>query len=304
MTLRGQWYVWTGCAGVLRAHGSARPREGLRPLLPPLRRGGRDRPRGRRVAARPGRSAGSGFSRAGAEYPAPAQPTADRRPGAAPLALPERAGGGRGARAAVRLRRRLHRPHRPGARGHPARRADPRSPTGSTTARRWTRWRWSWSRGPAQGGRPGHGEPAPLGADGELRGHLRRALRGALRAPRGAGARGPGPAAARGDRGAELSVAERQDVTQRHFSYGEDDLVVVDWNAAFVYEPSGSRDIPDILEIANAQLLEFRYYDDAAGPKPGAGSTRRGEARATPARLSSAAPTARWPGRCWPPCWR
>jgi hypothetical protein len=61
----------------------------------------------------------------------------------------------------------------------------------------------------------------------------------------------------------ELSPAERQDVTQHHFSYGTDDLVVIDWNAAFVYEPSGSQDIPDILEIANAQLLELRYYDDA-----------------------------------------
>jgi hypothetical protein len=60
----------------------------------------------------------------------------------------------------------------------------------------------------------------------------------------------------------QLSNAERQDVTHRHFSYGLRDLVVVDWNAAFVYEPSGSPDIPDVLEIANAQLLELRYYDD------------------------------------------
>jgi hypothetical protein len=60
----------------------------------------------------------------------------------------------------------------------------------------------------------------------------------------------------------QLSAAEREDVTRRHFSYGLEDLVVVDWNAAFVYEPSGSTDIPDILEIANAQLLELRYYDD------------------------------------------
>jgi hypothetical protein len=61
----------------------------------------------------------------------------------------------------------------------------------------------------------------------------------------------------------ELSEAERADVTRQHFSYGVNDLVVVDWNAAFVYEPSGSSDIPDVLEIANAQLLELRYYDDA-----------------------------------------
>lgn len=59
-----------------------------------------------------------------------------------------------------------------------------------------------------------------------------------------------------------LSVRERRAVTEHSFSYTEEDLVVVDWNAAFVYEPSGSRDIPDILEICNAQLLEFRYYDD------------------------------------------
>src|SRR5262249_12392379 len=60
----------------------------------------------------------------------------------------------------------------------------------------------------------------------------------------------------------ELSEAERADVTRRHFSYSVNDLVVVDWNAAFVYEPSGSSDIPDVLEIANAELLELRYYDD------------------------------------------
>ena len=30
----------------------------------------------------------------------------------------------------------------------------------------------------------------------------------------------------------------------------------------FVLEPSGSRDIPDILELASSQLLELRYYDE------------------------------------------
>jgi hypothetical protein len=59
-----------------------------------------------------------------------------------------------------------------------------------------------------------------------------------------------------------LSEREQYEVTQHRFSYTDKDLVVVDWNSAFVYEPSGSRDIPDILEICNAQLLELRYYDD------------------------------------------
>ncbi|RKH40823.1 hypothetical protein D7X55_25565 [Corallococcus sp. AB049A] len=61
---------------------------------------------------------------------------------------------------------------------------------------------------------------------------------------------------------APLAPREREAVTQVRFSYTAHDLVVVDWNSAFVYEPSGSRDIPDLLEIANAQLLEFRYYDE------------------------------------------
>ncbi len=59
-----------------------------------------------------------------------------------------------------------------------------------------------------------------------------------------------------------LSRGESETVTQNRFSYSVDDLVVIDWNSAFVYEPSGSRDIADLLEIANAQLLEFRFYDE------------------------------------------
>ena len=58
-----------------------------------------------------------------------------------------------------------------------------------------------------------------------------------------------------------LSHGERQDVLKHAFSYFDDDLAVVDWNSAFVLEPSGSRDIPDLLEIATSQLLELRYYD-------------------------------------------
>ncbi|MCI0569530.1 MAG: hypothetical protein L0Y66_02150 [Myxococcaceae bacterium] len=59
-----------------------------------------------------------------------------------------------------------------------------------------------------------------------------------------------------------LSTSERAAVLASHFSYTDEDLVVIDWNAAFVYEPSGSMDIPDLIELANAQLLELRYYDD------------------------------------------
>jgi len=59
-----------------------------------------------------------------------------------------------------------------------------------------------------------------------------------------------------------LSKEEIADAMQHRFSYGENDLCVIDWNAAVVVEPQGLRDIPDILEFATAQLLEFRFYDD------------------------------------------
>jgi hypothetical protein len=58
-----------------------------------------------------------------------------------------------------------------------------------------------------------------------------------------------------------LSNAEREDVLKHAFSYLENDLAVVDWNSAFVLEPSGVGDIPDLLEFATAHLLELRYYD-------------------------------------------
>jgi hypothetical protein len=59
-----------------------------------------------------------------------------------------------------------------------------------------------------------------------------------------------------------LSAEEVRDATQHRFSYTEQDLCVVDWNAAVVIEPQPSHDILDILEFATAQLLEFRFYDD------------------------------------------
>lgn len=58
-----------------------------------------------------------------------------------------------------------------------------------------------------------------------------------------------------------LSPSERQDVLAQHHSYLADDLAVVHWNCAFVSEPSGVEDVPDLLELATAQLLELRYYD-------------------------------------------
>ncbi len=59
-----------------------------------------------------------------------------------------------------------------------------------------------------------------------------------------------------------LSAAARADLLRHRFSYYEDDLVVLTWDRAFVYEPRGDADVTDVIEVANAQLLEMRYYDE------------------------------------------
>lgn len=58
-----------------------------------------------------------------------------------------------------------------------------------------------------------------------------------------------------------LSEAARRDLLARSFSYYADDLVVLAWDRAFVYEPRRDSDVADVIEVANAQLVEFRYYD-------------------------------------------
>lgn len=58
-----------------------------------------------------------------------------------------------------------------------------------------------------------------------------------------------------------LAAKAREELLRHRFSYYEDDLVVMTWDRAFIYEPRNDSDVADILEVANAQLLEFRYYD-------------------------------------------
>jgi hypothetical protein len=59
-----------------------------------------------------------------------------------------------------------------------------------------------------------------------------------------------------------LSEPARRDLLRQSHSYYEDDLVVLTWDRAFIYEPRGDSDVADVLEVANAQLLELRYYDE------------------------------------------
>ncbi len=59
-----------------------------------------------------------------------------------------------------------------------------------------------------------------------------------------------------------LSDGARADLLRQRFSYYADDLVVLTWDRAFIYEPRGDSDVADVLEVANAQLLQMRYYDE------------------------------------------
>src|SRR5262249_52788789 len=59
-----------------------------------------------------------------------------------------------------------------------------------------------------------------------------------------------------------LSPDARRDLLRARFSYYADDLVVMNWDRAFIVEPRGDTDVMDVIEVANAQLLEMRYYDE------------------------------------------
>jgi hypothetical protein len=66
----------------------------------------------------------------------------------------------------------------------------------------------------------------------------------------------------RGDAG-PLSDAERGEALQSSMSYYPNDLLVVGWVAALVYDtPEGAVPAIQLLEYANTQLLEFRHYDE------------------------------------------
>ena len=58
----------------------------------------------------------------------------------------------------------------------------------------------------------------------------------------------------------ELSEDEVLDALSHRISFGRDDTVLVDWNAALVVDKE-SDDILTILEFANVELLEMRFLD-------------------------------------------
>ena len=100
----------------------------------------------------------------------------------------------------------------------------------------------------------------------------------------------------RGER-CPLAPSINDDVLQSSLFYYPNDLVVVGWNAALLYDtPAGAETAILILEYANSQLLEFRHYDEwltrelagvYASLKKPAGILRRWRMRAEALRLNS-----------------
>jgi hypothetical protein len=59
-----------------------------------------------------------------------------------------------------------------------------------------------------------------------------------------------------------LSAQEVDAVLGNRLSYLADDAVIPAWNAAFIYDTAaGAAAAEDIVEFANSQLLQFRFYD-------------------------------------------
>lgn len=60
----------------------------------------------------------------------------------------------------------------------------------------------------------------------------------------------------------QLTTGEQDEALRIHFSYYESDLVVINWDSAFVFDSrEGAEAVESILEFANTQLVELRTYD-------------------------------------------
>jgi hypothetical protein len=58
-----------------------------------------------------------------------------------------------------------------------------------------------------------------------------------------------------------IAPSTRQDILSNTLSYTPDDLAVISWDAAFLCDVEYPADIIDLIEFANVQVLELRYYD-------------------------------------------
>jgi hypothetical protein len=70
-----------------------------------------------------------------------------------------------------------------------------------------------------------------------------------------------------GEHEEKLSNQSREAILENTFQYSDRDICVLDWNSAVILEPSGNRDISDVIEFAVTHLLEVRFYDNLLDEK-------------------------------------
>lgn len=61
----------------------------------------------------------------------------------------------------------------------------------------------------------------------------------------------------------ELDDKEVEHTLSFHLKYAKDDLIIVDWDGAFAFDPDGEfAETIELLELANYQLLRYRIFDE------------------------------------------
>jgi hypothetical protein len=58
-----------------------------------------------------------------------------------------------------------------------------------------------------------------------------------------------------------IAQSLRQEILATTLSYTPDDLAILSWDVAYLCNPEYPADIIDLIEFANVQVLELRYYD-------------------------------------------
>jgi len=61
---------------------------------------------------------------------------------------------------------------------------------------------------------------------------------------------------------ADFSSQMREQIMKNRLSYTQDDFVIVTWDTALICDQEDPADLRDLIEFANVQLLELRYYED------------------------------------------
>jgi hypothetical protein len=58
-----------------------------------------------------------------------------------------------------------------------------------------------------------------------------------------------------------ISHQMREEIIKNSLSYTTEDLAILSWDSALICNPESPTDLIDLIEFANVQVLELRYYD-------------------------------------------